>query len=247
MTQEINGINGNDRINGNKESLKSTMKELGFKTPFDELPGDSHEHVHAFLKTEMEYRRQHKIKSLLKLSGIRQVKTLNRFDWGFNPRVCKEDVLSFLNSPWIEKGFNLVLIGDTGLGKSHIASSLCYEAVLTGHGAVFISAYDLISRIHKATNREAKIEHYGRVKVLCIDELGYTCHKKEDSDILFQIISKRSEALPTIVTTNLPPKDWGSIFSGAAASAILDRLSYNGRFITFEGRSYRLLNKQKGR
>jgi hypothetical protein len=56
----------------------------------------------------------------------------------------------------------------------------------------------------------------------------------EDPDILFQVISKRSEMLPTIVTTNLPPKEWGAIFSGAAASAILDRLSFNGRFITFE-------------
>jgi len=83
--------------------------------------------------------------------------------------------------------------------------------------------------------------------VLCIDELGYTYHKKEDTDILFQVISKRSEMLPTIVTTNLPPKEWGAIFSGAAASAILDRLSFNGRFITFEGRSYRLLKKYKSK
>ena len=81
--------------------------------------------------------------------------------------------------------------------------------------------------------------------MLCIDELGYTYHQKEDNDILFQIISKRTEVLPTVVTTNLIPKQWGSIFSGAAASAILDRLSYHGRFITFEGRSYRLLKKHK--
>ena len=83
------------------------------------------------------------------------------------------------------------------------------------------------------------------MRVLCIDELGYTYHKKDDTDSIFQIISKRSEILPTIVTTNLLPKEWGSIFSGAAASAILDRLSFNGRFITFEGRSYRLLKKHK--
>lgn len=228
-----------------QESLESALKELGLKTPFDEVPPDRDEIILDFLKTEMEYRRQHKIKSLLKLSGIKQVKTIGKFDWNLNAKIPREEIVSFLNSSWIENGWNLVLIGDTGLGKSHIASSLCYEAVLQGHMAIFVSAFDLISRIHKALNREAKIDHYAKARVLCIDELGYTCHKKEDTDILFQIISKRSEILPTIITTNLPPKEWGSIFSGAAASAILDRLSFNGRFIPFEGRSYRLLQKHK--
>ena len=97
----------------------------------------------------------------------------------------------------------------------------------------------------KALNPSSKIDYYAKVRVLCVDELGYVYHKKEDTDILFQIISKRNEILPTIVTTNLAPKEWGSIFSGAAASAILDRLSFNGTFITFEGRSYRLLKKHK--
>ena len=153
--------------------------------------------------------------------------------------------MSFVNTPWIDSAANLVLIGDTGLGKSHISSALCYEAILLGYPTMFISAFDLTSKIQKALNPSSKIDYYAKVKVLCIDELGYTYHKKEDTDILFQIISKRSEILPTVVTTNLAPKEWGSIFSGAAASAILDRLSFNGRFIAFEGRSYRLARKQK--
>jgi DNA replication protein DnaC len=153
--------------------------------------------------------------------------------------------MSFVNSPWIEQAFNLVLIGDTGLGKSHIATSICYDSILRGYPTACITAFDLVSRIHKAQNPASRIDYYAKVRVLCIDELGYTYHKKEDTDILFQIISKRNEILPTIVTTNLAPKEWGLIFSATAASAILDRLSYNGRFITFEGRSYRLVKKYK--
>ena len=140
-----------------------------------------------------------------------------------------------------------VLIGDTGLGKSHIAAAICYEAILRGYPTVCITAFDLVSRIHKAYNPASRIDYYAKVRGLCIDELGYIYHKKEDTDILFQIISKRNEILPTIVTTNHAPKEWGSIFSATAASAILDRLSFNGRFITFEGRSYRLLKKYKTR
>ena len=181
-------------------------------------------------------------------------------DWVGCERLCEvvlRDRVRFRDPPTLsnqdgsleinENAFNLVLIGDTGLGKSHIASAICYEAILRGYPTACITAFDLVSRIHRAYNPASKIDNYAKVRVLCIDELGYTYHKKEDTDTLFQIISKRNEILPTIVTTNLAPKEWGSIFSATAASAILDRLSFNGRFITFEGRSYRLLKKHKTR
>ena len=224
-------------------NLEDLLEELAFKTPIKEIQPDTHEVIADFLATEKEYRKQHKIKRLLRMSGIRQVKILSQFDWHFNSKIAKADILTFHNSPWIEEAHNLVLIGDTGLGKSHIAASLCYEAIMQGYSTIYISAFDLCSKIKKAITTASKIDYYAKVRVLCIDELGYTYHKKEDIDIMFQIISKRTEILPTIVTTNLAPKDWGSIFSGPAASAILDRLSFNGKFITFEGRSYRLLKK----
>ena len=157
----------------------------------------------------------------------------------FNPKIPKNEILTFAKTNWINKAANLVMIGDTGLGKSHIASSLCYEGILQGHTTSFITAFDLLSIIKNANNPVNKIDYYSKIKILCIDELGYTYHKKEDSDIIFQIISKRTEILPTIITTNLIPKDWGTIFSGPAASAILDRLSFNGKFIVFEGDTYR--------
>ena len=228
-------------------NLEPLLKELGCKTPVEEISPDRQEMILDFLTREIEYRKQYKIKRLLSQSGIKHVKTLDHFDWHFNPKISKDDILAFVHSPWIEQAFNLVLIGDTGLGKSHIASSICYEALLRGYPTACITAFDLVSRIHKAYNPTSRIDYYAKIRVLCIDELGYTYHKKEDTDILFQIISKRNEILPTIVTTNLAPKEWGAIFSATAASAILDRLSFNGRFITFEGRSYRLLKKQKSR
>jgi DNA replication protein DnaC len=228
-----------------KQNLDSLLAELGCRTPVKEISADRHDIIADFLMTETEYRRQHKIKRLLRASGIKQVKTLSQFDWQFNPKISKEDIMSFVNSTWIESAANFVLIGDTGLGKSHIGAALCYEAILQGYSTACLTAFDLTSKIQKSLSPTSKIDYYARLKVLCIDELGYTYHKKEDTDILFQVISKRSEILPTLITTNLPPKDWGSIFTGAAASAILDRLSFNGRFLTFEGRSYRLSRKQK--
>ncbi|RKX97491.1 MAG: hypothetical protein DRP55_08980, partial [Spirochaetes bacterium] len=152
-----------------QDILETLCKELSFKTPIKEITPDFYDIIIDFLKTEKEYQRQYKIVRLQRLSGIKQVKTLKLFDWHFNPKISKEDILTFHNSSWVENAFNLVLIGDTGLGKSHIASSLCYEAILQGFPTTFISAFDLTSRIKKALNPSSKIDYYSKVRVLCID------------------------------------------------------------------------------
>ena len=92
---------------------------------------------------------------------------------------------------------------------------------------------------NKAKNLYPLIEYYARIPVLCSDELGYVIPTKDQADSIFQTFSKRTEVTTTLVTTNLVPSDWGKIFDSVTASAILDRLSLNGKFITFEGRSYR--------
>lgn len=227
--------------------LPELFRELGIKTPIDQIPANNKTCLLEFLKQEKSFRKEWKIKRLIANSGIRlaQVRTFSQFDWLFNPKLPKEDILAFKNSPWIEQAANLLLIGDAGLGKSHLAKALCYEAILAGFSAVFITAFDLISKLKRAQHIDSRIEYYANsIHVLAIDELGYTYHAKEDGDLLFQIISKRSEKLPTIVTTNLAPKQWGSLFSGPAASAILDRLTFNGKFITMEGKSYRIKMKR---
>ena len=106
--------------------------------------------------------------------------------------------MTFVNSPWIDTAANLVLIGDTGLGKSHIGSALCYEAIVQGYTAVFITAFDFTSKIQKSLSPTAKIDYYSRIKVLCIDELGYTYHKKEDTDILFRSSPRDRKCCPLL-------------------------------------------------
>jgi DNA replication protein DnaC len=226
-------------------SLETLWTELQLKTPLAEIEPAEQKVLSAFLEKEKRFRHEAKIERLLRRSGLKPPKTFAQLDWSFNPKLPKEDLLTFARSPWIDQAHNLVLIGDSGLGKSHVARALCYEAILKGFDTLFLSTFDLLSKIKMALNPAGRIEYFARTTVLCLDELGYTFHKKEDTDLLFQVISKRSEQKPTIVTTNLSPKEWGSIFSGPAASAILDRLSFHGKFLTLEGRSYRLRLKMK--
>lgn len=228
--------------------LGTLLKLNNCKLTSERIPADSRSLILNFLELELQERQNYRQMKLMRCCGIskNQMRTFDQLDWHFNPKMPRQELLAMRGSNWIDEPQNLVLIGDAGIGKTHIAKALCYEAILKGHSAYFISVFDLISKIKKSPHPAHRIDYYGSlVKVLCLDELGYVYHRKEDTDLIFQIVSKRSEVLPTIVTTNLAPKNWGSIFSGAAASAILDRLSFNGKFITWEGRSYRLTANKK--
>ena len=192
-----------------------------------------------FLTEESQLREQKRIQHLLRMSGIKRIKRLSDFDWTFNPRIPRDKLMEFVHTQWLKTPCNLVLIGPAGVGKSHLATALCYEAILKGHQTVFLSLFDLTAKLSKAKSPYTLIEHYEKIPILCLDELGYVVPTKEQADWIFQIFSKRAEVTTTLVTTNLVPSQWGKIFDSVTASAILDRLSMNGKFITFEGRSYR--------
>jgi DNA replication protein DnaC len=192
-----------------------------------------------FLAEELKLREKKRLEYLLRHSGIKRIKLLKDFDWTFNPKIPRDKIMEFLNTQWLKKPANLVIIGPAGVGKTHLATALCHEAILHGRQTLFLTLFDLNAKLNKAKNLYSLIEYYARIPVLCLDELGYVLPNKEQADCIFQILSKRTEVASTLVTTNLIPSDWGKIFDSATASAILDRLSLNGKFITFEGRSYR--------
>jgi DNA replication protein DnaC len=233
----------------NEKELLELLKSLNCKINPEHVPEKDYPVLIDFLKKEESARSEYRISRLLATCGIpkHQIKTFDQFDWNYNAHFPKQEIMTFRNSSWIEQGANLVLIGDSGLGKSHIVRALCHDAIMKGFSAYCRTAFDFLSRIKKSTSITSRIDYFGssNIKVLCIDELDYSVHEKEDADILFQIIAKRNELLPTLITTNLPPKQWGAMFSGPVASAILDRLSCKGSFLTCEGRSYRSQIKRK--
>jgi DNA replication protein DnaC len=191
------------------------------------------------LEEEAKARESRRIHYLLTRSGIKRIKRMEDFDWKWSAKLPREKFMAFRNSPWIESAQNLLLIGPAGVGKSHLASSLCYEAIQRGIPTAFISCFDLVQKLRRSRNKPAMIQYYSTVKVFCLDELGYVFPSQEEANDIFQIISKRCELAATIVTTNLVPSQWGKIFDAATATAILDRLNMKGTFLTLEGESYR--------
>ena len=213
--------------------------QLKFVSDCSSLTEEQIKTVIPILKDEASAREVKRIRYLLQRSGIKRIKRLEDFDWKFNPQLPRNEIMSLNQSSWSTDVKNAVLIGPSGVGKSHLASAVCYQAIQKGIPTAFITCFDLVNKLKRSTSKYTMMQYYSNIKLLCLDELGYVFPSQEQANDIFQIISKRSEIASTIVTTNLVPSQWGKIFEAATATAILDRLSLNGRFITCEGRSYR--------
>jgi len=219
--------------------IRQIWNELRFVSDCSSLTEEQIKTIIPILKDEASAREVKRIRYLLLRSGIKRIKRLEDFDWKFNPQLPRNEIMALNQSSWPTDVKNAVLIGPSGVGKSHLASSICYQAIQKGIPTAFISCFDLVNKLKRSASKYTMMQYYSNIKLLCLDELGYVFPSQEQANDIFQIISKRSEIASTIVTTNLIPSQWGKIFEASTATAILDRLSLNGRFITCEGRSYR--------
>lgn len=213
--------------------------EFRLLTDMNSFSSEEQAFLERFLHEESGLRQAKKIAYLLARSGIKRVKTISDFDWKFNPKIPRDKLMEFMAHPWLKEPCNLVLIGPAGVGKTHLAQALCHDAVMKGQQALFISLFDLMAKISKANSLYNAIEFYAKIPVLCLDEVGYAFPSKDQADAIFQVIAKRAETKTTVMTTNLVPSQWNKVFDATTATAILDRLSMNGTFLTCEGRSYR--------
>ena len=219
--------------------IQQIWEQLKFVSDYSSLTEEQIKTIIPVLKEESTAREFKRMRYLLQRSGIKRVKLLEDFDWKFNPKLPRNEIMGFSESNWNTQVKNLVLIGPSGVGKSHLASAICYKAIQKSIPTAFISCFDLVNKLKTSNHKHTMLLYYSTVKLLCLDELGYVFPTQEQANDIFQIISKRSELTSTIVTTNLIPSQWGKIFEASTATAILDRLNLNGSFITCEGRSYR--------
>jgi DNA replication protein DnaC len=186
-------------------NLSELARRFHFLSNLEALPEADRQILQRVLAEELHRREQKRLAYLMKCSGIKRVKLLTDFDWGFNPKLPREKFLQFVGTRWLTEPANLLLIGQAGVGKTHLATALCHDALTKGFQTLFLTLFELTAKIAKARNPYNLIEFYSRVPVLCIDELGYVIPSREQADALFQVISRRVEVNSTIVTTNLVP------------------------------------------
>ncbi len=144
----------------------------------------------------------------------------------------------------IQQASNVILVGPNGVGKSMIAQNIAHHAVLQGHSALFVNAAQMLGDLAAQDGDNAlrrRLKHYARPDVLLIDEVGYLSYSNRHADLLFNIVNRRYELKPTIVTTNRPFAEWGEVFPNAACVvSIVDRLVHHSDIIVIEAESYRM-------
>lgn len=193
---------------------------------------------------EIEHKEAAAVKAMVKVGAFPHYKELKDFDFSFQESLNKDVILEFTNHKFIHENENIVFLGCSGVGKTHLATSIGISVAKKRMSTYFIKCHDLISHLKKAKleNRlDARLKHFSSYRLLIIDELGYLPIDKEDSKLFFQLIDKRYEKKSTIITTNINFSNWDQIFlDPIIANAILDRILHHAHVINITGKSYRL-------
>ncbi|MCR3761955.1 IS21-like element helper ATPase IstB, partial [Clostridium felsineum] len=198
---------------------------------------------------EIDYKEANMIKSMVKVGAFPHHKEINDFDFDFQPSINRDEISDFLTLRFLQAQENIVFLGSSGVGKTHLATSIGIAAAKRRYSTYFIKCNDLLQQLKRANleNRlESRLKHFSKYKLLIIDELGYLPINKEDSKLFFQLIDMRYEKKSTILTTNINFNSWDDIFYDAViASAILDRVLHHAHVVTINGKSYRLKDHLK--
>ncbi len=229
----------------NENDLHDKAKELKLHGLLDHWDEVCHANwLSCFLGWEEQARSQRSLERRLQASKIGRLKLLSEFNWEWPKRCDKETIMECMRLNFIKEVVNVVLCGPNGVGKSTIAKNIAYQAVLEGYTALFVTAGQMLNELSSHSNDNAlhrRIKHYEKPHVLVIDEVGYLSYSNRHADLLFEVISRRYQEKPTIITTNKPFSEWGEIFPNASCVvSLIDRLVHHSEIVTIEAESYRL-------
>lgn len=181
----------------------------------------------------------------IKAARFPVVKTLEQFDWNWPKKINRPQVQNLFRLAFAREKANVVFIGGVGLGKTHLATALAYQACEAGYSTLYTTAIDIVNTLaaaQSANRLKSELRKYTAPEILMVDELGYLPIDKIGADLLFQVFSQRYETGSTIITANEVYKKWTKVFNNDATltSAVLDRIVHHAETVIIEGKSYRM-------
>ena len=199
--------------------------------------------LERLVQAELEARLHHRVERRLRDARLGRFKTLADFEWTWPTQIHRPTVERVFTLDFLTQRENVIIVAPNGLGKTMLAKNLVHQAILAGHAARFLTAADLILDLTSQDTARAlqrRLRTYLRPSLVAIDEVGYLAYDAHAADLLFQVVSRRYEQKSLVMTTNLPFKQWDTVFPNAAcAVALIDRLTHHAEIITIEGESYR--------
>lgn len=204
------------------------------------------EFLELILQDELNVRQQRLLENRKRLAQFRGLKTLEDFDWRFNPKLPKKEIFELAAGKFIAEATDALFLGPPGLGKTHLAQSIGYEAIKQGRLVRYVSIFDLIGDFLQEEalhEKDRALRQYLKPDLLIIDDMGLKQLPKHSGEYLLEVIMRRHENRSTLMTSNRPLEDWGKLLHDVpTATAILDRFLHHARVVTFTGKSYRLKN-----
>jgi DNA replication protein DnaC len=204
--------------------------------------------IEQLAQAEIAERSRRSLERRLRLSGVKRFKPMADFEWSWPTKIDRDVIERALTLDFLPEARNLVLVGRNGLGKTMIAQNICHAAVLAGYSVLFRSAAALLEELHRQSpeGRRSKLRTYAHVGLLCIDEVGYLSFDDKAADLLYEVVNRRYERKPVILTTNRPFKEWNEVFPNATCIVtLLDRLLHHADVTVLEGESYRVRESEQ--